>query len=403
MEDNEKLVVSPGEATEEFKESAAPEAAEAANEEVEENAAPEGAGAATEEIEGAEAPEDYSFENFEESEATPSSDSNGISDDLRELQNSAANIKPVKKKSKLMAPIIISVAIVAVAAIAALVMMLFFNKNIDGSWYYEQEVPTGYAESSADEPPTVKIGYYFVFEGNNKLTVKSGSTSGSGTYTFRTGSVEGEPIGEPVVDLNFIDPLSNQPITQTFKAEISGNVFTGKKLKLTSLTNNEFSLNLESKNYEKPELKLEGDFVADKETEGKWITVQNGYGVTYTMSYEFKSDGTVSIVTVQKISSAMSGSGKDIEYTVTIDGVYTCNKGKFEITYNMGGENQKAELPYAVKEKGNMLTISAAQDIDYYKVGSASADEILNPPATTAPAVEEAPKQAQEQATTKAK
>ncbi len=398
MEDNEKLVPSPEEAQEE---PVTTESAEAVTENFEESAE-----AATENFEESAPSQTHPFENFEEPETAQPVDANGISDDLRELQNSAAEIKPAKKKSKLMAPIIISVAIVAVAAIAALVMMLFFNKNIDGTWYYEQEVQTGYAESSADEPPTVKIGYYFIFEGNNKMTVKSGSASGSGTYTFRTGSVEGEPIGEPVVDLNFIDPLSSQPITQTFKAEISGNVFTGKKLKLTAISNDQLTLNFDSKNYEKPELKRDGDFVADKETEGKWITVQNGYGVTYTMSYEFKSDGTVSIVTVQKIDATMSGSGKDLEYTVTIDGIYSCNKGKFEITYNMGGENQKADLPYAVKEKGNVLTITGAQDIDYYKVGSASADEMLNSPATTAPATEAAQQQttneAAQQQTTKA-
>lgn len=323
--------------------------------------------------------------------------SNEISDELKEVQDNAESMPAPKKKKKLMAPIIVSICIVVVAAVVALVLTVFFGKNIEGSWYYEQEVQTSYAESTSDEPPAMKIGYWFIFEGNNKLTVKSGSASGSGSFTFRTGSVEGEPIGEPVVDLNFIDPLSNQPINSTFKADISGNIFTGQKLTLTSIQNAELKIELEKKNHEAPEIKRNGDFVADKQTEGKWVNSQSGYGVTYVSVYDIKSDGTITISDTQKISSQFSGTGKDLEYTVTIEGLYTCNKGKLEIYYDRGG-TQKAEIPYQIKEKGNVLTITGAQEINFYKVGSASADEILNP--TTQPSTEAAT-EAAAQSTTK--
>ena len=193
--------------------------------------------------------------------------------------------------------------------------------------------------------------------------------------------------------MNFIDPFSGQTIEQTFKAEISGNIFSGQKLKLTSIKNTEVAIDLEKKDYKKPELKLDGDFVADKEVEGKWVTVQNSMGVKYTMTYELKSDGTVTITNEQNYSSQLSGSSKDLVYTITYEGIYSCNKGKLEIVYDMAGQ-QKGEIPYTVKEKGNVLTISGAQDIDYYKVGSASADEIMNPVETTAAPTEAATEKA---------
>lgn len=321
-----------------------------------------------------------------------------ISPELQELQT-AVTEKP-KKKRKLMAPIIVSVVIVAVAAIAALVLTVFFGKGIDGCWKFTQEVQTNYAQSTSDQPDTVKITYYFNFEGGNKLTVKSGTATGSGTYTFRTGSVEGEPIGEPVVDMDFIDPISNQPISSTFKAVIEGNIFTGKKLTLTSIQNEQFKMELEKEDYKQPELKREGEFSADKQIEGKWVTSQQGMGVTYITSYELKSDGTFVVISTQKVSAMLTGAGKDLEYTTTIEGIYSCEKEKLSLNFYTT-EAQKAEIAYTIKEKGNVLTLKSAQDMDFYKVGSASADEVLNPPTTQA--ATEAATQAATQAATKAK
>ena len=388
LDDNkEKLAESAEEVTQEINTEETAEAAEETAEAVEE------AASETAEISDETAQAIEAFEQTAEGESDEFTDSTGISDELRELQDATANMKPAKKKRKLMVPIIISLCIVIVAAAAALVLTLFFNKSIEGTWFYEQEVQTGYATSTNDEPPTMKVGYYFTFESGGKLTFRSGTISGSGTYTYRTGSVEGEPIGQPVVDMNFIDPFSGQTIEQTFKAEISGNIFSGQKLKLTSIKNTEVAIDLEKKDYKKPELKLDGDFVADKEVEGKWVTVQNSMGVKYTMTYELKSDGTVTITNEQKYSSQLSGSSKDLVYTITYEGLYSCNKGKLEIVYDMAGQ-QKGEIPYTVKEKGNVLTISGAQDIDYYKVGSASADEIMNPVETTAAPTEAATEKA---------
>ncbi len=327
-----------------------------------------------------------------------------ISDDLIQMQNAAENYAPVKKKRKLMGPIIISIVIVAVAAVAALVLKVFFNTGIEGSWYYEREVQTGYAESTNDEPPTMKLGYYFIFEGNGKMTVKSGTVSGSGTYTYRTGSVEGEPIGKPVVDINYIDPLYRTPVNTSMAVEVTGNIFTGKTLKLSAFENASQAVTLTQKNYEKPELKREGDFVADKELEGKWVNGEASFNISYTTTYDIKSDGTMSVSSTQTVNGQLSGTGKDQEYTVTIDCIYSTNKGKLEIMYN-AGENQKQELPYSLSKKGDVLTIKEAQEINLYKVGSASADEIMDKISKSTQATEAAPQvtQAAAEAETKAK
>ena len=98
------------------------------------------------------------------------SENTDISDELKELQDAAAKMQPIKKKRTLMVPIIISLCIVIVAAAAAILLTLFFNKSIEGCWYHEQEVPTSYAQSTDDEPETVKIGYYFKFDSDGKMT-----------------------------------------------------------------------------------------------------------------------------------------------------------------------------------------------------------------------------------------
>lgn len=370
---------------EEYKQEAE-NAAEAVTEEPAEDAA-EPAEEAAEAVEGA--AEDAAEGAQQALDQMPQTDGE-ISDDLRQLQGAAENYAPKKKKSKLMAPIIVSIVIVAIAAAAALVLKVFFNNGIEGSWYYEREVQTGYAASTNDEPPTMKLGYYFIFEGNGKMTVKSGTVSGSGTYTFRTGSVEGEPIGKPVVDLNYIDPLYRSPVSTSMAVEVTGNIFTGKTMKLSTFKDASQSVTFTQKNYEKPELKREGEFVADKSLEGKWINGEASYNISYTTTYDIKSDGTMSVSSTQFIDGTLSGTGKSQEYTVTIDCIYTTNKGKLEIVYN-AGEEQKQELPYSLSKKGDVLTIKEAQEINLYKVGSASADEIMDKINKSTQATEAAP------------
>lgn len=310
------------------------------------------------------------------------SENTDISDELKELQDAAAKMQPVKKKRTLMVPIIISLCIVIVAAAAAILLTLFFNKSIEGCWYHEQEVPTSYAQSTDDEPETVKIGYYFKFDSDGKMTYYNGDISSVGTYTFKAG----ESNSDNTVDLNFYMPSSGY-VNQSFKVEISGNIFTGQTMKLSS-TNSETegnSLDFVKKDYVAPELKRDGDFVADKEIEAKWVTSMQGYGEKYVESYEMKSDGTFNQSTAIQIDSQLSGAGKDLEYTVNLSGIYSCQKGKLEMVYEFMGDRQKQEIPYTVKEKGNVLTLSLAQDVDYYKVGTPSADEALAAKATEPP------------------
>ena len=104
---------------------------------------------------------------------------------------------------------------------------------------------------------------------------------------------------------------------------------------------------------------------------GKWVTVQNSMGVKYTMTYELKSDGTVTITNEQNYSSQLSGSSKDLVYTITYEGLYSCNKGKLEIVYDMAGQ-QKGEIPYTglyafpADEKLREAAMSAAREAGPY-------------------------------------
>lgn len=305
---------------------------------------------------------------------TPESPNGEISNELRELQKAAASMQPAKKKHTLMTPIIISLCIVIIAAAAALFLMLFFNKSVEGCWYHEEEIPTSYAQATNDEPKTVKVGYYFKFESGNKLTYFDGSISSEGTYEL----TKDESDNSNVVELNFFMPNYGY-VKQSFKADVSGNIFTGQTMKLTSAESSTGSKPLEfvKKDFTEPELKRDGDFVADKEIEGKWVTATNGYGEKYVESYELKNDGTFVQSTTVTIDSQYSGMGQEQTYTIKLSGIYSCEKGKLELAYKVTGEQQKQELPYTVKDKGNVLTLTLSQNVDFYKAGSPSADEVL--------------------------
>ena len=306
----------------------------------------------------------YDLDNF---------DSTEISDDLKALSEA---ISQQKKKKVLMTPIVVSLCIVICAAVAALTIGVFFNKSIEGSWYLsETYTPQTYANSTEDEPDaeTMILDRYFVFEGNGKLLIKSGNETSVGSYTCHTGTEDDNAEGKPVVDIDVIDPLYNQLVSGSYIVDVEGNIFTGKKLMLTSVLDEASVLEMESKEHTKPELKRDGEFKSDDKIVGKWINTMDGFGVTYTIMYEFNADGTFLIENITSVPDSLGDGTTD--YIIDFDGIYNCENGTVTLQYFVVTD-QEQEISYQVD--GDILTVKGVSELEFYKVGTPSGDEIMN-------------------------
>ena len=100
--------------------------------------------------------------------------------------------QPQKSKPVIMKPILVAAGIVLVVALAVIVIRLFFNSSVEGTWHYVREVPMMAADATSDEAvESVKVDYYFTFEGNDKVTATIGTITSKGTYEI-TKNAEGK-------------------------------------------------------------------------------------------------------------------------------------------------------------------------------------------------------------------
>lgn len=262
-----------------------------------------------------------------------------FADELAEIEEDEASnaenaeaIQPTeKKKHFIQIPIIISLVIVVGVALGFLVFKCFFNTSIIGTWAIED---TTQSEATADETSLAKT--YYIFDEDGVASIAYGSMRYAGTYT-----VSGNEINMQI-------QLAN--LYASFEFTVTGNVFTGRTLTFKDATY-DMEYVFHSTNREVPEMKPDEGFKPDDELTGEW----NYYDGTYDFYYNFKSDGTVSIVQNQMLF---------------VDGVYNYTDDTITIKYYSDSE-QTMELSYTVD--GDSLIINGIQ---YFKVGSASADEV---------------------------
>ncbi len=243
-----------------------------------------------------------------------------------------------KKKFPVQVPIIIAAVIVACVALAFLVLKCFFNTSIIGTWTIENDTAT------SDEAGEDTVLTYYIFDKDGTVSLSYGTMSYMGTYSVSTDD-DGNKSVEMYIPYAYLQA--------TFDYNVSGNLFTGRKLVFSY----DDTQNGETQTYKfkeakriMPELKAADDFKADDALVGEW----NYYDGYYDYSYTFNSNGTVNI------------NQNDM---IVIEGTYKLSDDKITVTYYADDEYTQ-DLEYSVD--GDTLVI---QGMQYFKVGSASADE----------------------------
>ena len=252
--------------------------------------------------------------------------------------------EPAKKSKLLQRTIIISAAIVICAVLVAIVCRLFFfngivNTNLLGGaketcWHYSTPVSTGYT-ATTDEAQTAD--YYFIFEPDGTLKIEIGSFEYDGVYTTQYLTDETAPdkdsVGKPVVSIE-----NTNSIDGMYFYEVSGNVFTGKTMKLTSTMSDKVVFNFDDKAYTSPKIEREGEFSKDEKVVGSW-TNKNEYA---SQTLKFNADGSYSI-------STKTSTSKQVE-----NGLYNCKDGSITLSsYYIATQSQS--FKYTVTD--DQLTI----------------------------------------------
>lgn len=215
-----------------------------------------------------------------------------------------------------MKPVLIAAGIVIVVALAALVIRLFFNTGLDGTWHYVRQVPMLASDATSDEAvENVDVDYYFTFSGSEvKATI--GTVTSKGTY-----EVHKNDDGKSVMTMELTDLITSYNFLPygEYEVNVSGNAFTGRKLTLTTASDESATIEMTSASYSAPEIKRENDFTPVESIQGKWIFNQEGYD----LSYEFSKDGTATYH--EKVSQMNMYTGANMTIDYTIEGIYDVN------------------------------------------------------------------------------
>lgn len=242
--------------------------------------------------------------------------------------------QPEKKKHFIQVPIIISLIIVVGVALGFLVFKCFFNTSIVGTWAIDDDT----AQSGATDDEASSVKTYYIFDDDGVASIAYGTMKYVGTYSISENEVSME--------------IQSAYLSTSFEFSVTGNVFTGRTLTFTdSSYDTEYTFH--STKIEAPDLKVDEDFKPNDKLTGEW----NYYDGYYDFDYNFKSDGTVSIGQNEMLF---------------VDGVYTCTDDTITIKYYADSE-QTMELEYTVNDDALILN-----GLQYFKVGSASADEARN-------------------------
>ncbi|MBQ1898724.1 MAG: hypothetical protein II163_06110, partial [Ruminococcus sp.] len=146
-------------------------------------------------------------ETIPETDAIENTDANEDANDVVDIAGMGMSSAPEPQKAKptVMKPILIAAGIVLVVALAVIVIRLFFNSSVEGTWHYVREVPMMSAEATDDEAvENVKVDYYFTFKGNNEVSATIGTITSNGTYEI-TKNAE----GKTAITMNLTDLITS--------------------------------------------------------------------------------------------------------------------------------------------------------------------------------------------------
>jgi len=224
---------------------------------------------------------------------------------------------PDKKSLGLQKPILIACCILLASIIAFGAFVGYtklFGKGVEGTWVLAEQAEQDEAKAGGNGVT------YFTFKEDGTAYMTIGSMTVDGQWAYDT---EAETKTIQVAVYYFFNG--------TFTAEVEGNAFEGKTLKLS----NESGTLYEFVSSTVPEMLPEADEKAktDASLTGVWCNEQSGN------FYTFNEDGTCLI----EQPSAF----------LTIEGRYSVNKDKIVLTY-IATEEVETELPYSKNDDGTI-------------------------------------------------
>ncbi|MER2080207.1 MAG: hypothetical protein ABS876_01635 [Ruminococcus sp.] len=287
---------------------------------------------------------------------TDTNEDNGVVD-IAEMAK--PNVQAPQKKPLVMKPVLVAAGIVLVVALAVIVIRLFFNSSVEGTWHYVREVPMMAADATSDEPETVSVDYYFKFERDNKVSATIGTITSRGTYDVYKNSE-----GQSVINMNLTDLITSYNFLAygEYEISVSGNAFTGRKLVMSTAQDESGTIEMESASYAAPEIERENEFTVNEDIVGKWEFKQEGYD----LSYEFGKDGTTKYNEYVKQTNPYTGMETTIDYT--INGIYDVTDNTITVHF-IYTKDSSMDIVYTLDD--NTLTING---FPFVREGTATAD-----------------------------
>lgn len=330
--------------------------------------------------EDAAAEKDYSLDTFDDDNDTadvPEEADGTVTEpvDDEALEPVEEDAAPKRKKPIIQTTIIISLIIVIIAVLATLVVKVFFDKEITGTWHYVREVEVASQGATSDEAKsTIGIDYYFAFANDGTVKSTIGTITSKGTY-----SVSQNEDGQPVVTIDIFDVPTTYFLNGEYTYELKGNIFTGKTLVLskeaadnTGQTQTR-TYEMKSEAYKAPELESEGEFEKNDDLIGKW-TYSTG---EYKFAYEFNEDGTAKYL--EQATSINPYTYTPVNIDITMNGIYSVKDDTATITYYY---IKQADKVVQFKREGDILYVNDPSlplgFLPFTKEGAApaSADEV---------------------------
>lgn len=240
-------------------------------------------------------------------------------EEVAENENSEVPVsKPIKSKRVLHFSIIIAIIIFASALLVfgatSLTRAIFFDNSIVGTWMVDPEYVKENSTATGDEAvpeTTYEQNSFLIFtdeyaEGGEENNVKVAKLKcGTAEYIGQYIAQDNEDGTKTV--LVSISYFFSGNFTQS---ELSGNMFTGKELKLVDDNNN--TLPLVSASLPNITVAVSEDFKVNDKLVGEWTDGEYGY------VFKFNADGTVYV---------------NLGGTASYEGSYVWDDEKITVTY----------------------------------------------------------------------
>ena len=274
---------------------------------------------------------------------------------ISDENNSANNVYDSGKKQKTKkyhAPLYIAACIFLASILIFSSFLCFFNTDINGTW--------GLRIKGADGNKDLVFNLSF---DDTVARLQSAGTVYIGRLSIK--DENGEPLrddsGNPLMSISM--NLNGNPFVFKFNYFFSGNIITGRTLKLTDLSgmflepdnektdkeevqkhkkNNEYIEKDKTVYYiwsltpsvEKFDIKKEKNFKPDNKLLGSWLLKRDDDAYPYTLT--FNKDGTF----------------EQLAYEMEVYGVYTVDKGKLTLKFvQLGNNDSETTFDYSVDNK----------------------------------------------------